>query len=96
MKIKELVERLLKQDQDRIVIISKDSEGNGYSPLSEIYIGKYRPYNTWSGDIGLDELTQEDIDDGYTKEDVFEEGELCIILTPHYRIYDNYVQHHIN
>lgn len=82
MIVKELIALLLNENPNRIIIIQKDSEGNSFSPLSDIYIGKYQPYNTWSGKVGLANLTFADMEQGYTIEDVLVNGELAIILTP--------------
>lgn len=51
MKIKELIEKLYEFPQDYEVILSKDSEGNSYSPLVEIVDGVYEEESTWSGDF---------------------------------------------
>ena len=50
MKVKELIEELSKADPEAEAILQKDSEGNGYSPLSGIDLNAvYIPDNTWSG-----------------------------------------------
>jgi len=47
MKVKELIEELKKADQESEVIIQKDSDGNGYSPLSTVDINAvYVPHTT--------------------------------------------------
>ena len=53
MIVKELIEALQKEKPDAIVIMSHDSEGNGYSPLSSIDTDTYTPDSTWSGEVGL-------------------------------------------
>lgn len=71
MKVKELIEELKKVDQERIVILQKDGEGNGYSPLEGIDDEvNYRPDSTWSGEIGYQELTQELQKQGYSDGDI--------------------------
>jgi hypothetical protein len=50
MKVKEFIEQLKQEDQEREVIMSCDSEGNSYSPFSSIGEGFYLPDSTWSGD----------------------------------------------
>ncbi len=52
MKVKDLKELLETLPDDMEVILQKDSEGNGYSPLSggdaeAVYV----PNTTWSGDV---------------------------------------------
>jgi len=81
MTVKELIEQLSEMDPDRIVIVSKDSEGNGYSPLCDVATAVYIAETTWSGEIGLEELTEEDIQQGYDEEDV-KEGEPAVVLWP--------------
>ena len=70
IKVKELIKMLKKEDPESIIIMSKDSEGNRYSPFSDFTIADYIPYNTWSGDIYMRKLTKEDIERGYTEEDL--------------------------
>jgi hypothetical protein len=51
MKVKELIELLSTVDKNLEVILSKDGEGNGYSPFSDHTTGFYQAYNTWSGEF---------------------------------------------
>jgi len=81
MKVSELIEKLKKIDGNRIVIIQKDAEGNGYSPLSNLWEGSYKAETTWWGEVGLEKLTKKDIKQGYGKEDVLD-GESALILEP--------------
>ncbi len=81
MKVKELLEILSTVDPERLVIMAKDPEGNGYSPLSSYWEGAYVADTTWSGEVGLETLTEEDRKQGYSEEDV-KEGVKAIILTP--------------
>ena len=81
MKVKDLIKLLQKEDQDRIVIMSKDGEGNNYSPLDEISTCSYRAETTWWGEVGLEELTDESIEQGYAEEDVVD-GEKALCLWP--------------
>lgn len=77
MKVKELKEILSKIDDETIVVISSDSEGNSYSPLSS-----YSPdYNYSDGEIGLKKLTDDDKSKGYTEEDL-KEGQSAFVLWP--------------
>jgi hypothetical protein len=78
MTIKELIDKLNEYDQDRLVILSSDSEGNSFN---ELYgIGKCS-YNKKSKDIGLEKLTDEDIKLGYGEKDVIE-GVPAVCLSP--------------
>lgn len=52
MKVKELIERLSGFNGELNVILQKDSEGNGYSPLSDADDnGMYVAETTYSGDM---------------------------------------------
>jgi hypothetical protein len=84
MTVKELIERLQKEDPDRIVIMAKDGEGNSYSPLSDLGTAAYKPTSTWRGDAGLEpeDLTEEMIKKGYSEEDVIRDGQKAIVLQP--------------
>lgn len=61
MTVKELKEAMENLPDDMEVILQKDSEGNGYSPLAGADPNAiYMPYNTWSGDVYSVEWTAED------------------------------------
>lgn len=52
MKVKELVELLQKANQDFEVILAKDSEGNGHSPLAIVDIEReYISESTYYGGL---------------------------------------------
>ena len=54
MKVKDLIKELKKVDPESIIVLQKDAEGNGYSPLSGIDNDAiYIPDSTWSGDMIL-------------------------------------------
>jgi hypothetical protein len=82
MTVKELIEQLQQCDPDDLVVMSKDSEGNGFSKLSDIAFGNDRYSGGYSGEIGLDHLTEELEQRGYTEDDVMSDGEKCIVLWP--------------
>lgn len=83
MKVKELKKMLEEVDEDRIVILQKDPEGNGYSPLAGLdgENCSYQAETTWYGEVGLERLTPKLKKDGYTEEDVLE-GEKAVVLWP--------------
>ena len=75
MKVKQLIKKLSKLNQDAEVILSSDAEGNSYNYLDEIY-GEEIYFYQCQGEIELcdkDEL--DDIDESL-------EPEICIILYP--------------
>ncbi len=58
--VAELIYYLKKLDQDALVILSSDAEGNSYSPLVlEHGEGYYKPDSTWSGEWVDEEDLQE-------------------------------------
>lgn len=81
MTVKELIEELKKEDGDRIVVLQKDAEGNGYSPYEECYTAAYVAETTWYGEVGLEELTDDFRQQGYGEEDVLD-GQPALILRP--------------
>lgn len=82
MTVKELIEHLSECDPGDIVIMSKDGEGNCYSPLSAINnTSVYVAEDTWWGEIGLRKLTDYHRDLGFAEEDV-KDGEPCVVLWP--------------
>ncbi len=81
MTVKDLIELLQQQDQNAIVVMAKDSEGNYHSPFAGLWAGGYAAENTWSGEVGFLDLTDEAIGAGYTEEDVID-GVPAVILCP--------------
>jgi hypothetical protein len=51
MKVRDLIELLKGLPENAEVVLSKDGEGNSYSPLSGHSRGKYTPDSTWSGEF---------------------------------------------
>lgn len=85
MIVKELKEILKDIDDNRIVILQKDGEGNGYSPLEVIDdTCNYRADSTWSGEVGYEKLTKELIKQGYSDGDIVsgDGAEPCVIFVP--------------
>jgi hypothetical protein len=85
MTVKELKKLLENVDDNRIVILQKDGEGNGYSPLECIDDeSNYRADSTWSGEVGYQKLTPELIKQGYSDEDILSgDGAVpALILVP--------------
>lgn len=71
MKVKELIKILQSLDPEREVILQKDIEGNGFSPLNSVD-GEvvYVADSNWSGQVYLEKLTQEQIASGYSEMDL--------------------------
>lgn len=79
----ELLDYLATQPRDRKVILRKDAEGNGHSPLANGWEAMYEAESTWSGETYP---TPEDIaasDGYYSDEDEAPEGsERVVVLGP--------------
>jgi hypothetical protein len=57
--LKELTESYLEAEEWEVVM-SKDAEGNRFSPLYETSAVRYAPENSWSGDLeDFDEDTED-------------------------------------
>lgn len=83
--VKELKKLLENVDENRIVILQNDAEGNGYSPLAGIDDeSNYRAYSTYSGEVGYEKLTAALRKQGYSDGDVVsgDGAEPALILFP--------------
>jgi hypothetical protein len=72
MKISELVEILLRHNPDDLVVLAKDSEGNGFSPLSSVTPCVYVAETTWMGETFIRELTDDLIEQGWSGDDLYD------------------------
>jgi len=82
MKVKQLIAALSKENPERLVVCSCDAEGNGHSPLDQIYRAAYAAETTWGGYIGLEKLTAKNRRAGYAECDVLRDGIPAIVLVP--------------
>lgn len=84
MKVIELIELLKTLPEDTQVILSKDSEGNSYSPLSSVAVDMvYVPETTWCGEVYS--ITEDDKDEDHWDEEEWEELKnkpKCVVLWP--------------
>lgn len=83
MLVKELIEYLKEMPQDALVVMSKDAEGNCYSPFSDMANAVYVPTTTWYGDVYSLDWTAKDVgmeDDEWEK--FKKEHQACIVLWP--------------
>lgn len=84
MKVKELIARLLRENQDSEVILQKDGEGNGYSPLYGVDGACVFVEDGWeAGVLSLDWSAE---DAGFDSEEEWEEfksrNPTCVVLWP--------------
>jgi hypothetical protein len=86
MNVGELRAALADLPADMLVILQKDSEGNGYSPLSDAEDGLYEAESTWSGEVyptpaELAKLIAHG--NGWTEDDAAPDTAIaCIVLAP--------------
>lgn len=59
MKVKELLAELTKINPELEVVMSKDAEGNNFSPCCETCFGIYEPETTWYGEFDYSDPIQE-------------------------------------
>ena len=81
MTVKELIEQLQHEDPDRLVVMSRDGEGNGFSPLHSISPYAYQA-DDWPGKIGMEELTPEARQAGYSEDDIITNGQRALVFWP--------------
>lgn len=81
MTVKQLIKLLMKEkNQNRIVVLSSDEEGNSFSELVVVETGAYDADNN---EIGIEKLTPELEKTGFTPEDVMSgRGQPALILYP--------------
>ncbi len=78
MKAKELI-KILQEDPEREIVLSRDSEGNGYGALYSVSACKF---NKKEAEIGLEELTPDLKAIGYSEDDVMKNGVKAFVLYP--------------
>lgn len=81
--VKQLREKLAEFPDDTPIVMSRDAEGNGYSPLSGAWPAQYRAERTWSGEILAegDEWNPDDYD-GENYADYLEGSDYVVLLGP--------------
>lgn len=79
MNVGELIELLQTFDPERVVIMQRDSEGNGYAPL--LGADDNARWNSARGELGLERISELDRKQGYTEEDIVD-GEPAVVVWP--------------
>lgn len=83
MKVSELIAELSALPPDAEVILQKDAEGNGYSPLHAVDgAAIYVPESTWSGDVYSTDWTAEDADMDADEWAGLLKNPRCVVLAP--------------
>ena len=81
--VKDLLKELKAMDQDRIVVLQRDPEGNGYSPCKGA--DDNAAYNEREGGAGKQELLPIDLERGFDENDLACNNSIpCVILFPMY------------
>jgi len=81
MKVSELITRLQAvENKDRVVVLSRDCEGNGYSELYSM--ADDQQFSASEGEIGMKKLTDAAREAGFGEEDVMAHGEPAVVLWP--------------
>jgi hypothetical protein len=84
----ELLDYLATQPRDRKVVLRKDAEGNGHSPLADAWEAMYAAESTWSGETyvlpeELAELMAGDNEQGWSEDDgAPDDAERVVVLGP--------------
>jgi hypothetical protein len=83
----ELADYLAAHPRDRKVIMARDPEGNGFSPLADASEGMYQADTTYSGEVYLTPEAHarlmSDPASGYTDEDAPpDDAERAVVLGP--------------
>lgn len=84
MTVRQLKEILSTCNDDDVIVMSIDSEGNGYHPLSEdgVNTSDYNWDGEYNGEIGLRALNKDLEKSGYTEDDLMESGIACVVFWP--------------
>jgi hypothetical protein len=83
MKVKELLAALAEADPEAEVILQKDAEGNGYSPLEGADLNAvYVPDSTWSGDVYSMDWTADDACMTKAEWAKIAKKPRCVVLSP--------------
>ena len=61
MTVRELIAKLQKMDQDALVVMSSDADGNGYSPLRIADEDQYHAENSVSGVLWEADYHEDDV-----------------------------------
>ncbi len=83
MKVKELLEALAGVDPEAEVILQKDAEGNGYSPLRGVDDEcVYVPTCAWAGDVYSINLIADDACKSEKEWNEIKAKPRCVVLHP--------------
>lgn len=66
-------------DPKRIIVAASDSEGNSFVEIDNVELMKYDPEEQ---SVGMEKLTEELKEAGYSKDDVMKRGVKAFVLWP--------------
>lgn len=78
MKAKDLI-KILQTDPERIIVCASDSEGNSFTEINTVEKMKY---DSEERAVGMEKLTKELKEAGYSKDEVMKGGEKAWVLWP--------------
>ncbi len=81
MKVKQLIKLLQKQNPNREVLIATDSEGNSFEIITAIQPCAFCD-GEYGMETGLEKLTPALKKEGYSEEDLLEDGKPALVLWP--------------
>jgi hypothetical protein len=83
MKVRELIALLSTAEPDSEVILQRDSEGNGYSPLYSVDCGSvYVPETTYSGEVYSPDWSADEADATEKEWRAIKAMPRCVVLAP--------------
>jgi hypothetical protein len=83
MKVKELIKALKSANPEAEVILQKDAEGNGYSPLSCVdFDAVYEQNSTWRGEVFSMEWSADDACKTVKDWAEIKSRPRCVVLAP--------------
>ena len=80
IRVRDLKKIIKNMDDDALIVISIDPEGNAYRPIVD-HSPQYS-YDENSQEIGLTSIDESMKLAGYTEDEVMEGGEPCLLLWP--------------
>lgn len=82
MKVKDLMSKLKRIDPNARIILQRDAEGNGYSPLAGADEGIYVKESTYSGDVYDPSWTADECDMTAEEHEALLAQPRCVVLYP--------------
>ena len=82
MKVHELIQQLSNADPDSEVILSRDSEGNGYSPVGTLEMAM--PYDSWYGGAVYNPSDEDEMLSDCWTQDEWDELPRVVVIWPMY------------